>query len=128
MLNKIFKRKPYKICNINFQYVADDKFIKFSFDFERNNNSITIQTPKKYAEELLGIITKHYNFEVKNVEKLSMSYGKLNYKAKQQDNNCEADFKFAFDYNDKPFKELEAIIKIYISNNFEYLTKTHPNF
>jgi hypothetical protein len=78
MLNKLFK--PYKIRNINFQYVADDNVIKFSFDFEKN------------------------------------------------DNNCEADFTFTFHKRDKAFKTLEAIIKKYISNNFEYLTKTHSNF
>ncbi len=135
MLNKLFKShktyksyKTYKICNINFKYVADDKFIDFFFDFEKNDNSIRIQTTKKYAEELLGIIAEHYNFEVKNVETLSMSYGKLNYKAKQQDNNCEADFTFTFAKRDKAFQTLEAIIKTYISDNFEYLTKTHPNF
>jgi hypothetical protein len=126
MLNKFFN--PYKIRNINFQYVADDNVIKFSFDFEKNDNSITIQTSKERAEELLGFIAEHYNFELRNVAELSMRYGELNYKAKQQDNNCEADFTFTFEKRDKAFKTLEAIIKKYISNNFEYLTKTHSNF
>ncbi len=126
MLNKFFK--PYKIRNINFQYVADNNVIKFSFDFDNLKKTITIQTSKKYAEELLGFIAEHYNFELRNVAELSMRYGKLNYKAKQQDNNCEADFTFTFEKRDKAFKKLEAIIKKYISNNFEYLTKTHPNF
>ena len=126
MLNKLFK--PYKICNIKFQYVADDKFIDFAFDFQKNDNSITIQPVEKYSKELLDIIAKHYNFELRNVAELSMRYGKLNYKAKQQDNNCEADFRFSFEHTDKQFKQLEAIIKKYISDNFEYLTKTHPNF